>query len=185
MPGSVYLASLADAAKDLIVAVLILGALTAVLLRAAYDLGIRAAVQHRWVYDWLHRRQAAGRDGAAGSSEISRYLDDIDARQDLFSLDYRQICGHIASAIQAQLSYPSGDSPMLRILAARADADDFEMLRAPGCSGIASSPGADLIAAARQRVAAMRRKAWTSCRRISAAPGPGSPTTWRSPSASD
>jgi hypothetical protein len=42
---------------------------------------------------------------------IRRHLDDIGARQDVYSLDYRQICGHVASAVQAQLSYPKGDRP--------------------------------------------------------------------------
>src|SRR4051794_39604409 len=104
MPGSIYLAALSDAARDLVLAVLLLATLTAILLRAAYDLGIRATVQQRWVDDWLRRRQAALRPcDAADVTEIRRHLDDIGARQDVYSLDYRQICGHIASAVQAQL----------------------------------------------------------------------------------
>ena len=155
MPGSTYLATLAEAARDLALVALILASLTAVLLRAAYELGVRAAVQHRWVDSWLNCRQKALDPSAAGDvDEIRRHLDDIGAKQDVFALDYRQICGHVAGAIQAHLSFPKGESTFLTSFAARADDDDLDLLRAQR-SGWADDQSleSEMIAAARQRVA--------------------------------
>jgi hypothetical protein len=155
MPGSAYLAILAEAARDLALIALILASLSAVLPRAAYELGVRTAVQQRWVNAWLCRRQSAIDPNDAGDmDEIRRYLDDIGAKQDVFSLDYRQICGHVAGAIQTHLSFPKGESPFLMAFAARADGDDLDLLRAQR-SGWADDQSleADLMAAARQRVA--------------------------------
>lgn len=154
MPGATYLAALSDAARNLVLAVLILSALTAILLRAAYELGVRAAVQHRWVELWFSRRAALSPGAAGDIDEIRRHLATIGTRQDVYSLDYRQICGLVAAAIQAHLSYPKGESPFLTAIAAHADADDLDLLQAQRdgrLSGESCESGP--VVAARQRVA--------------------------------
>src|SRR5690349_9918090 len=130
MPGSTYLAALSGVARDLVLAVLILSALTSILLRAACELGVRAAVQHRWIDTWFCRRAALNPSAAGDTDEIRRHLATIGTRQDVYALDYRQICGLVAAAIQAHLSYLKGDSPFLTAIAAHADADDLGLLRA-------------------------------------------------------
>jgi hypothetical protein len=154
MPGPTYLAALSDAARNLVLAVLILSALTAILLRAANELGVRAAVQHRWVDAWFSRRAALSPGVAGDIDEIRRHLAKIGTRQDVYSLDYRQICGLVAAAIQAHLTYPKGDSPFLTAIAAHADADDLGLLRTQRDGGMRDEVcEAGPIVAARQRVA--------------------------------
>jgi hypothetical protein len=154
MPGSTYLAALSDVARDLVLAVLILSSLTSILLRAACELGVRAAVQHRWIDTWFCRRAALSPSAGGDTDEIRRHLATIGTRQDVYALDYRQICGLVAAAIQAHLSFLKGDSPFLTAIAAHADADDLGLLRAQR-DGDASGESCESspVVAARQRVA--------------------------------
>ena len=116
--------------RDVVVAVLVLAGLSAALLRALLDLGVRAAFQRHWIRAWLQREKGEERSNVS-ADEILDYLQ-AESGEATYSLDYRQVCGQIASAVEAWLSDPRTVGPIpeaVLMIFAGATPDELFLLR--------------------------------------------------------
>jgi hypothetical protein len=110
--------TLATAAIGLLVGAAIFGVLSAIVIRAVFDMGVRAVVQRRWIEAWLSARQDA-KPSTLGPSvaDALRQIDALGAARSIYALDYRQVCAQITNAVQVELTVPEL-SPLAKFFAA-------------------------------------------------------------------
>jgi hypothetical protein len=137
-PG--VLAGLADAAGKFAFTAVVLAALTAALLQAVYDIGLRGVLQRGHVKTWIRGKLRKLQDGRQpsvspktdGAGIVQQRLVRLAAAGDprgFYSLPYMQLAGQVAAAVQAELDSP-GQRVLVRLFAAQAEAGDLDRVGA-------------------------------------------------------
>src|SRR5438132_14292737 len=90
------ISNVANSAWQLALAAVALAIISALALRAAMDLGVRASVQRSLLREWF--------GNGAKLESMEKRLADLGSGLSLYALDYRQICAQLSAAVQYDLS---------------------------------------------------------------------------------
>src|SRR5262245_25387044 len=152
MSSSEVLENLANTTTNFAIAAIMLAVLTAIFMQAAYEIGLRAYLQRTWVNNWIEQRLTYPTKklwtsillkrirrlffGSPKSKEVESQwdietiltqLEGKGRESSIYSLNYQQLCGQIASSIQGEIVKPRTPE-LLKVFALGMDPDDLEKL---------------------------------------------------------